>query len=333
MSDASLAALLLTNRLVPLDVEPLKAREYWTLLGQVSDVGRLFGIGVDEMIATLGITAELADRIGRLLDAATAFAIEAERLERGGITMISSFDEAYPRRLLNRLGTSAPPMLYVAGDRHLLDAGGLGVVGSRDVAPAGAEVAKAAARTAIAAGSQVISGLARGVDQLAMASALAAGGTVVGVPTEGLARVSRSAEIRSAVAAGQLCLVTPYARPMPGSPRATPWAATRSRTRWPISRSWSRAISTPAAHGAARPKPCGAASETSRCGVGTARAPATLHWSHVVRGQCIRSTSCRPVLVQRRLRPGSLGSRNSDSACADKFQVHVRKPTVARVAT
>jgi hypothetical protein len=99
----------------------------------------------------------------------------------------------------------------VAGRVASLDEGGLGVVGSREVDDKGAAVAALAAEHAVALGHQVVSGLARGVDQASMAAALRCGGQVVGVPTEGLRRVGRQSDVRRAVLEDRLVLASPYA--------------------------------------------------------------------------------------------------------------------------
>ena len=204
-SDTSLAALLLVQRLVDTGAEPLKANEYWSLLDAVSDPGRL--LEADERAA---VPVELAERVATLLDGATAFGFELERLEQSGLRVVSSFDDDYPDVLLERLGASAPPLLHVAGPTELLGHDGLGIVGSREVAPAAADVAQQAARVAIENGLVVVSGGAKGVDQLAMAAALEAGGRAVGVLADSLLRRVRDAGTRRAIGDGNVVLCTPY---------------------------------------------------------------------------------------------------------------------------
>ncbi len=65
------------------------------------------------------------------------------------------------------------------------------------------------------ANDAVLSGLARGVDQVAMAGALDVEGVVIGVPAEGITKASRDSEIRRRVHQGELCIASPYA---PGAP-------------------------------------------------------------------------------------------------------------------
>lgn len=111
---------------------------------------------------------------------------------------------------MERLGVKAPPLLYVAGAADLLDVPGLGVVGSRNVGEAGAEVAMGAAQRAAARRIPVVSGGARGVDQLAMDAAFEAGGAVVGVLADSLVRKLRDPAVRAAIHDERVVLCTPY---------------------------------------------------------------------------------------------------------------------------
>lgn len=215
--DSSVAALLLVNRLTEVDdAKPLSAREYWELLKGVPDPAAMLGLTCHELQA-LGLDASLADRIVRLLDASIPFAFERERLESGGIQVVSTFDDQFPSRLRSRLADGCPAFLLIAGSASHVNSGGLGIVGSRNVSPAGAQVAESAAASAAARGEAVVSGLARGVDQIAMAAALQGGGLVTGVPSEGLSKVARAAEVRRYVVDDRLCLISPYGPDSPFS--------------------------------------------------------------------------------------------------------------------
>ena len=214
VSETSLAALLLTNRLVDVAAKPLSAGEYWALVAKVPDPGVLLGVDEQSVVELLGGDTIEAQRITTLLAATTAFAYERERLEEEGISLLSTFDPAFPARLINRLGTTCPAFLTVAGPVQWLSAGGLGVVGSRDASPAALEVARSAAQVAVDAGVPVVSGIARGIDQESMAGALDGGGAVVGVPAEGLRVAARSPEVRRRVHNGELCIASPYAPAM-----------------------------------------------------------------------------------------------------------------------
>ena len=151
------------------------------------------------------------------MERATAVAFELDRLEQSGIKTLTVFDEHYPYLWLDRLGTKAPPMLHAAGTLDLLDTPGLGVVGSRDVSQVGGEVAKQVARLAARRGLPLVSGGARGVDQLAMDAAFEAGGAVVGILAESLSRKLKRSDVRKAVYDGSTVMCTPYSPDAPFS--------------------------------------------------------------------------------------------------------------------
>jgi predicted Rossmann fold nucleotide-binding protein DprA/Smf involved in DNA uptake len=214
VTDTSLAALLLTNRIVDVGDKPLSAGEFWSLCQAVDDPSLLVGMSAADIAKTVSIPLDDAERYARLLGAGTAFAFERERLEEEGVRLISALDEAFPVRLRERLGDACPSFLLVGGPLEFLDLGAIGVVGSRDASSEALHVAASTSKVAASRGMAVVSGLARGIDQAAMAAALDAGVPVVGVPTEGIRVAARSPEIRRRAHAGELCIASPYAPTM-----------------------------------------------------------------------------------------------------------------------
>jgi predicted Rossmann fold nucleotide-binding protein DprA/Smf involved in DNA uptake len=219
--DSTRAALLLTNRLVPLDAVPLTAREFWQLVRRV-DPAELLHVDASAIVERTGADLDEARRLRTLLDAATALGFEQERLHDGGVSLVSALDERFPAALRERLGTACPPFLLVAGPIEWLHHPGLGVVGSRGAHADALDVARRAAEQAVRHGWPIVSGLGAGredgVDQAATIGALDAGGIVIGVPAEGISRASRSAETRRRVHAGELCIASPYAPDAPFRP-------------------------------------------------------------------------------------------------------------------
>jgi DNA processing protein len=221
--DSSLAALLLTQRLVDSPAEPFRAREYWALLSVIPDPGALLGVPVDDLTDGLDDTEALATRIALRFDAATSLAFELERLEQTGIRVVTSLDDEYPARFRNRLGPGAPPVLHVVGPLDV-DGPSLGIVGLREVSPEGAEAARAAATEATTGEWPVISGGSPGVDRVAMDAALEHDGRVVAFPADSLLRAVREPEARVAIGRGDLCFATPY-------PPAEPYSVVNARGR------------------------------------------------------------------------------------------------------
>ena len=213
----SLATILLVSRLASDGLLPLKAAEFWRLCHHIGKPSVLLGQPAADLTKGHGIGSDLSARIVALLDRATAMAFELERLDQSGLSVLTPFEDHYPPRFIARLGTKAPPLLYAAGSVELLDRGGVGIVGSREVSADGGQAARAAGERAAMLGLAVVSGGARGVDQLAMNAALQAGGTVVGVLADSLTRTLKRPEIRRAVHRGTTVLCTPFSPDAPFS--------------------------------------------------------------------------------------------------------------------
>ena len=151
-----------------------------------------------------------SDRLKRLLGRGFLLAQAVERWHARAIWVISRADGEYPKRLKTHLKDDSPPLLYGCGAAAILDAGGLAVVGSRNVDGVLVEYAEDVGRFAAKAGCAVVSGGARGIDQAAMRGALEAGGKVAGVSADSLERAALDREYRGFLMAGQLVLVSPY---------------------------------------------------------------------------------------------------------------------------
>lgn len=149
-------------------------------------------------------------KVTALLGRGTALALAMEKWRRSGLWILSRSDAAYPKRLKKKLGQSAPPLLYGAGDPALLENGGVAIVGSRDVSQAGLEFTQEIVQACVRDGLGVVSGGAKGVDAAAMQTCGEAGGIVIGVLAADLLRASVNRQNRQGLTSGQLVLVSPF---------------------------------------------------------------------------------------------------------------------------
>ena len=133
-----------------------------------------------------------------------------ERWQSRAIWVVSRADDNYPRRLKAQLREDAPAVLYGCGDTSLLEAGGLAIVGSRDVNDTLITYTKNVGRLAADAGKTIVSGGARGIDQAAMFGALQQGGKVIGVLADSLEKGAINRENRNGLINGQLVLISSY---------------------------------------------------------------------------------------------------------------------------
>jgi predicted Rossmann fold nucleotide-binding protein DprA/Smf involved in DNA uptake len=213
MSEDAKAILMLCGHLGgPSEVEPLELRDYNQVARWLRDA-HLRPADLPAMTHVPALaqgTGIAADRLMALLKRGVKLGFAVEEWNQSGIWVICRSDPDYPARYKSHLKDKAPPILFGAGERSLLEGGGLAIVGSRNVDAEGDAFAREVAAWCARGGMPVVSGGARGVDQVAMSSALEAGGAVVGVLADTLLRRSVSQDARYALSEGRLLLVSPY---------------------------------------------------------------------------------------------------------------------------
>lgn len=116
-----------------------------------------------------------------ILDSIKTWKLEEEfqKLGQKGVWFVTMQDSNYPERLRNI--PSPPYALYVKGQLPKGDVKSVAIVGARECSPYGETMAREFAKTLAAAGVQIISGMARGVDSAGQSGALEAGGVSFGV--------------------------------------------------------------------------------------------------------------------------------------------------------
>ncbi|MGH9419247.1 MAG: DNA-processing protein DprA [Thermoanaerobaculia bacterium] len=205
------AILLLCGRFAPREaVNPLDLREY----NRVVDFLQKQSLSVADLLESSDLDWSAANidpsRLEALLDRSMALGLATERWSNGGLWVISRNDEIYPHRLRAHLGRSAPPLLWGVGDAEIATFSSVAIVGSRNLDDAGAQWCAEVAAECARQGLTVVSGGARGADQIAMAAALHACGRVTAVLAEGLGRPSVTSAYREDVLNGRLLLLSPY---------------------------------------------------------------------------------------------------------------------------
>ena len=84
-------------------------------------------------LTSVNYNSRTAERIHALTeDRRHTIALLLEQMESMGITVVTRRMESYPRYLREKLGAAAPPYLYICGAGEIADAGGIGIVGSRN---------------------------------------------------------------------------------------------------------------------------------------------------------------------------------------------------------
>lgn len=194
--------------------QPLSAREYgelakWLVAHGLRPADLLTDAGRSQLPDVQDIRLE-RKRVEFLLERGTALALALERWGRGGLWVISRGDPEFPKRLRRYLRHATPPLLYGAGDKSLLDVGGLAIIGSRDASDEALDYTRTLADKCAQEGLGVVSGGARGVDAAAMRGATEGGGVVIGVLASELLKSSVNRQNRTGLQDGRLVLVSPF---------------------------------------------------------------------------------------------------------------------------
>ncbi|MGL5335859.1 MAG: DNA-processing protein DprA, partial [Enterovibrio sp.] len=156
----------------------------------------------DERIST--------ERILQLLNRGHSFALAVEKWRRVGLWLVTRSDPEYPKRLKQRLKTASPPVLFGCGNKALLNAGGLAVIGSRDASEGDLFFTQQVGAKAASEGIAIVSGGARGVDETAMLGAMQQGGFAIGVMADSLLKAATSAKWRNGLMDDKAVLISPF---------------------------------------------------------------------------------------------------------------------------
>ena len=136
-------------------------------------------------------TFELSDEETEWLQAAKAelpnYSFLAEDLLEQGYDMIPITSSDYPKALkVNLKKTYAPPLIYIKGNKRLLQEDSIAIVGSRQAGNTSLIFTDNIARRAAQEDKVVVSGYAKGVDKQALDSTLKYGGKSIVVLPQGI---------------------------------------------------------------------------------------------------------------------------------------------------
>jgi len=211
------AVMLLTVSFGKSDAEatrPLTPTEWGAFASWLNDNALgpedLLKRGLPDVLAHWEHPKVTVERIQSLLKRGAALGFALEKWERAGLWLLTRSDADYPRLLKQRLGRTAPAILFGCGNRNVLHGNSIAVVGGRHADEADIGFAERVGQRAAACGRQVVSGGAAGVDRAAMLGALDAEGTAIGVLADNLLRSATSTIYRKHLISGDLALVSPF---------------------------------------------------------------------------------------------------------------------------
>ena len=141
-----------------------------------------------EDLMALGYGGPLAERILDLLSQEDVLDRYLSRGRRAGCHPLTRICPEYPLLLRKNLGLDSPGLLWARGDLSLLNTAAVALVGSRNLNPENSRFAREVGRQAALQGLTLVSGNARGADRTAQEAALVAGGSVIAIVADELAK-------------------------------------------------------------------------------------------------------------------------------------------------
>ncbi len=140
-----------------------------------------------EDLSALGYDCEMANRIVSLLSGKEQLDWYLKKAAKNGCIPITRISEKYPSVLRKKLGLDCPGCLWMKGNLELLQKPAVSLVGSRELEEQNAAFAREVGRQAARQGYVLISGNAKGADQMAQNACLEAGGKVISIVADALA--------------------------------------------------------------------------------------------------------------------------------------------------
>lgn len=166
-----------------------------------------------------GVLEKVTGETREEADACIRRALEAD------IDMVTILDRTYPAALAECLESVSPPVLFLLGDRTLLEGDACAVVGTRSPSRSGLRAANRAAESIVGAGMAMASGGAAGVDHTAHEAAVKAGGMTILFLPQGILTYALPGTWKTAIAKGRLLMVSEY---LPDAPWRTYAAVSRN---------------------------------------------------------------------------------------------------------
>ena len=194
-NDDAFATMLLMSQLSASKeeiVRPLSAAEYHELRALVASsglkgLGELIGMDLNAVREKLNLGESEAYRLCVLLGRVMPLSYALERFADGGIDISTLDEETYPKRLAERLGKKAPPMVYSCGSPVLAGKSSMTVISNTCARPDVLECACELASLACAAGIVLVTGGETGFGRLVESEAMQEGGQVISFLAESLA--------------------------------------------------------------------------------------------------------------------------------------------------
>ncbi|MEE1199851.1 MAG: DNA-processing protein DprA [Christensenellales bacterium] len=212
------ATMLLTMAITPNReeyVRPYGTAEFRRLEEAVkgskyNGVGELMGVDISGLMIHLGITEEEGYRIFALLNRSVHLGYAMEKFMNSGIDVLTVYNDEYPACIKNKMGETAPPVIYQAGNPTLLGTPALAIMGISGVRTT-PEVRKGIAAIvsdAVAHGYGLITGGELGVSNVVASAVAEQGGKLIDVVGGDMLNHLSREPIAQLLESGQMAVVS-----------------------------------------------------------------------------------------------------------------------------
>lgn len=148
----------------------------------------------------------VVERIKELSTRSASIAFELTNYSSQGINIVTRADKEYPKMIKSKLKNLCPPLFYYAGDLSICNKKSVGFVGSRNVNDKDVDFTKDTALKVVENGYVVVSGGARGIDSVAVETALLNNGLAIEYLADSLVKKIRKKDVITAIRNNQLVL-------------------------------------------------------------------------------------------------------------------------------
>jgi len=145
-----------------------------------------FGLSKESLKDNFQLNDRQINDLQKVKSSLANYAFLAENIQNNGIDVIPIVSSEYSKTLKENLKKSAPPILYIKGNRKIMQEKSIAIVGSRDASQIALSFTDNIAKRASKEWKVVVSGFAKGVDKQALDSAIACKGQSIIVLPQGI---------------------------------------------------------------------------------------------------------------------------------------------------
>jgi predicted Rossmann fold nucleotide-binding protein DprA/Smf involved in DNA uptake len=145
-----------------------------------------FSLSVEDWKNDFQLADEQILDLQKVKNAFANYAFLAENLQNSGIEVIPVISQEYPRTLKDNLKQSTPIVLYIKGNKQIMQENSVAIVGSRDASQIALDFTDNIAKRAGKEWKVVVSGFAKGVDKQALDSSITYKGQSIIVLPQGI---------------------------------------------------------------------------------------------------------------------------------------------------